>query len=120
MKKRDFSHEVKGLIFNAIFAVLNLLTVIIFYRNIALTTILLFILAIIALFKWKTKNTLIIFLTGGLFGTVAGIIAVNYGVWNYTVANIFGIPSWLFILLGNAAIFIYRLSIEIKKIKMKL
>ena len=119
-KRPDFSHEIKGLIFNGIFAVLTLLIVIIFYRNILLTTLLLSILAIIALLKWKTKNTLIIFIVGGILGTTAEIIGVSFGIWSYSVANFFNIPFWLFVLWGNVAIFIYRLSNEIKKVKMKL
>ena len=116
--KSDFSHEIKGLIFNGIFAILTLLIVVIFYKNINLTTILLFILTLIAMFKWKTKNTLIIFLVGGFLGMLAEIIAVNYGVWNYSFSNFLNVPSWLFLFWGNAAIFIYRLSNEIKKIKI--
>ena len=119
-KKQDFSHEIRGLIFNGIFAVLSLVIVVIFYKNIALTTLLLSALAIIALLKWRNKNTLIIFIVGGILGTIAEIIGVSYGVWNYFVANFLGVPSWLFVLWGNVAIFIYRLSNEIKKIKMKL
>src|SRR3989344_4828067 len=118
-KRPDFSHEIFSLIFNGVFAVLTLLIVVIFYRNIPLTTLLLSILAIIALLKWKTKNTLIIFIVGGIFGTIAEIIGVSFGIWSYSVANFFNIPFWLFILWGNAAIFIYRLSKNKKKIKMK-
>ena len=118
-KKQDFSHEIRGLIFNGIFAVLSLAIVVIFYKNIALTTLLLSALAIIALLKWRNKNTLIIFIVGGILGTIAEIIGVSFGVWNYSVANFLNVPSWLLVLWGNVAIFIYRLSNEIKKIKMK-
>ena len=115
-----FDHEIRGLIFNGIFAVLTLTIVVNFYRNINLTTLLLSVLAIIALLKWRNKNTLIIFIVGGILGTIAEIIGVSFGVWNYSVANFLNVPSWLLVLWGNVAIFIYRLSNEIKKIKMKL
>ena len=57
-KKQDFSHEIRGLIFNGIFAVLSLAIVVNFYRNIHLTTLLLSVLAIIAILKWRNKMIL--------------------------------------------------------------
>jgi len=119
MKIKKISHEINSLVFNGVFAVLTLLAVVFFYKNIMLTTLLLSAIAIIALLKWKTLKVLIIFILGGFLGSCAEIIAVNAGVWSYSVVNIWNIPSWLFAFWGNAAIFIYRLSNEIKKIKMK-
>ncbi|MBI4116269.1 hypothetical protein HY449_00830 [Candidatus Pacearchaeota archaeon] len=119
MNLNKFRHEINSLIFNGIFAILTLLTVIIFYKNILLTTVILSVLAIIALLKWKTAKVFIIFILGGFLGAFAEIIGVNYGAWSYSYASFLGVPAWIFFFWGNAAIFIYRLSNEIKKIKMK-
>ncbi len=120
MKIKNIKHEINSLIFNGIFAILTLLAVIFFYKNILLTTILLGIIALIALLKWKTAKVAIIFILGGFFGTFVEIVLVNSGVLNYAIANFMGVPAWIFLAWGNAAIFIYRLSNEIKKIKMKI
>ena len=123
MKRRnkiDFSHEINGFIFNFIFMLMTLFVVLKFYQNILLTTILLFAFAIISFIKWKTYQTIIVFVAGGLIGTIFELVAAKIGIIQYSVAGFFGIPLWLFFFLGNVSIFFYRSYIEIKKIKMKL
>lgn len=118
--KNNFDHEIKGLAFNFIFIIIVSLVVLNFYQNIILTTMLLFAITLVALFKWKSYQTLIVFAAGGLIITIFEIMSVKQGILLYSPANIFNIPSWLFFFWGNLSIFFYRLYIEIKKIKMKL
>ncbi len=101
--------------FNSLFAIATFLIVIFFYRNITITTIVLLIIAIIGLIRWKSTKTLYVFILGGIFGTFAEIIAIKFGVWNYTITNFFNIPFWLFIVWGNSSAFIYQSAKEIKE-----
>lgn len=111
--------EWKNILFNFVFAILSILIVIFFYKRIFLASILLLIVAIIGLIKWKSKITLAIFIFAGLFGTIAEMIVITYGVWIYSIKNIINVPLWLFILWGNAGAFMYQTAIEFKKIGIK-
>lgn len=119
-KKIDLSHEIKSMIFNGVFGILNLAALIIFFKNPLLLAVILFALTLIALFKWKSRNTLIVFFCGAIWGTICELIAVYLGIWSYAFPSFLGIPYWLFFGWGNISIFLYRLSNEIRKIKMKL
>lgn len=118
-KRAKIKQEWKNIIFNLIFAILSLLIVMIFYKTIWLTTILLIILSIIGLIRWKSNLTSVMFIFGALFGGAAEIFAITSGVCKYSVYNIINIPFWLFIIWGNAASFLYQTSLEIKKLGIK-
>ena len=111
--------EWKNLIFDGIFAILTVAIVIIFYRNIFLTTILVGIISIIGLIKWKSKMALIMFLFGALFGAFAQMISINYGVWSHAYPSFMNVPIWLFLVWGNAAVFLYQTALESKKLGVK-
>jgi len=119
MKTNKIKQEWKNILFNLIFAGLNLGIVIYFYKNILLTTILVGLVAVTGLVKWKSKITLTIFIFSALFGALAEIVAISFGVWNYALPNFYNIPFWLFILWGNAAAFIYQTALEIKRLGIK-
>ena len=112
--KDDFGKKRKDLTFNLAFAVLTILIVVFFYKNILLATALLSIVSLIGLLKWKSKMTLMIFAIGAILGPIAEIISIHYGVWSYTSVNFFNIPLWLIPVWGNAAVFVYHISLEIK------
>jgi len=111
--------EWKNILFNIVFAILNILIVIFFYKKIFLVSVLLLTVAIIGLIKWKSKITLAIFIFAGLFGAIAEMVAISYGAWTYSIKNVINIPLWLFILWGNAGAFMYQTAIEFKKIGIK-
>ena len=111
--------EWKKILFNMMFAFLSVVIVILFYENILLASVLLGIITITGLIKWKSKLTLIIFLFGALWGPICEIIAISFGVWSYSAPNFFNVPVWLFILWGNAAAFLYQTAIEFKKLGVK-
>ncbi len=117
-KHKTLKQEHRSIIFNSLFAVLTLIFPILFYKQILLTTLLVFIITLVGLFKWKTKLRLniAIFLFGAIFGALAEIISINYGVWSYSLTNFFNIPSWLFIVWGNASLFIYQTAIEFERL----
>lgn len=116
MKKQNLT---KNIIFCIIFAVSTLLVVILFYKNIFLATLLLIVIALTGLIKWKSKLTSIMFFFGAIFGAVTEMIAINYGVWSYSFTNFVNIPTWLFIVWGNTAVFLYQISLEIKRLGIK-
>jgi len=115
MKKQ----KLKNILFDIGFALATFIVVLLFYENIALATILLLIIAIIGLLKWKSKRTLMIFLFAGVFGTIAEIIAVKVGIWDYQISNFYNIPLWLFIVWANAGAFIYQIAKEIREKRLK-
>ena len=90
------------------FFVANLLIIILFYKNIALTTVLLGIVAFIGLFKWNSFRTFCIFILAGIAFPVLEMIASYFGVWHYAIFNIINIPFWLLIAWGNGGAFIYQ------------
>jgi len=108
-----------NILFNCIFAALALLITIFFYKNNFLATILLLIVSIISLLKWKSWATLIIFLFGALWGPICENIAIKYGVWEYAFPNFFNVPIWLFVLWGMAAAFLYQTALEFRKLGVK-
>ena len=113
-KKKGF------LVFEFIFLLLNVFIIVVFYKNILLTTISLLIVAIIGLTTWKSKRTLMIFIFAGIGGTLVEMIAIHFGVWKYTITNFFNVPFWLFIIWGNAAALIYQVAKKIKEERMEI
>jgi hypothetical protein len=108
--------EYKNAIFNGFFGLAVLLVVILFYENIWLSTLLLGLISIVGLLKWRSWLTFSIFIFAGFFGSIAEIIAVYFSVWSYSVISIINVPLWLFLVWADAGVFIYQTSIEIKKI----
>ena len=110
--------KIKNIIFNVSFALACLTSVCFFWKEAILLLIILIIIFLIGLYKWKNKETVILFIFCGIFGAIAEAIAIYFGIWTYTLPNIIGIPYWLFVLWGNAAIFSYQMAIEIKNFKL--
>jgi hypothetical protein len=127
MKKKGFIEKEKkvirkewwSILFNCVFALLAVIFPVLFYRNILLTTILLSVVAIVGLLKWKSWVTLIIFIFGALWGPISESIAIHYGVWQYAVSNFLNVPIWLFVLWGMAAAFLYQTALEFIKLGVK-
>jgi len=113
--------EWKNIIFNSIFAIIVMLIVILFHKNIILATSLELVMSFIGLAKWKSKLTLIIFIFGAIFGAISeGIVIYSSGAWYYALPNILSlIPLWLFLVWGNATALIFETSNEIKKLGVK-
>jgi hypothetical protein len=123
MKKKEVEKivkkEWKNILFNVLFASLVFIVIILTYKNIILTSILVASLSLIALFKWKSKITFLVFLFGSLWGTFSEMIAVTFGVWNYTLPSFYNVPLWLFLVWGDATSFLYQTGVEIKRLGVK-
>jgi len=116
---KEKAKSIRNIIFNLIITTLALMVVIYTYKTPITTTIILAILTVIGLIKWKSKLTLIIFILGGIFFPIAEMIASGFDVWQYSLPNVFGVPIWLFLLWGIASAFIYQTAIEIKRLGVK-
>lgn len=72
------------------------------------------------IFKLKVNNDFyLIDVTGFIFGPIAEIIAINHGAWQYTSPSFAGIPLWLPLLWGNAALFIVNTYILLSQFSKK-
>lgn len=111
--------EWKNILFNSIFAIFTLLIVVLFNQEIIYATIILLIISIIGLIKWKSKITFTIFIITAISGPIAEMIAIYFGAWNYTSNNILSIPSYLPLVWGNAGAFIYQTARELNILGIK-
>jgi zinc transporter ZupT len=80
--------------------------------NIVLSFILLG-LGISIIFFMNPRRDWILFTTAGISGAIAEAIGIKFGAWTYTNPT-YVIPIWLPILWGVAALFIKKLSLDIK------
>lgn len=103
-------------IFFYLFGPICLISVCFLWKEPIILTIALTIISLIALLIEGNKKSTILFFICSLWGAFAEIVAIYFGGWHYTISNVFGIPFWLPLLWGDAAIFIYRLRLEIEKI----
>lgn len=116
---KSLDKEWKNLMFNMAFALATIILTILLKEKIILLTLVLIIVTLIGMFKWKSWVTFVLFVFGALFGTFAEVISIKYGVWNYAFPSFWGVPLWLFIVWGNAAAFLYQSGLEIKKLGVK-
>ena len=118
---KGLSKEAKNLTFNIAFMVLAGIIVIVFHKNIVLTTVLELILAAIGLAKWKSKITTIIFVVGGILGPLSeAIVIYTSGAWSYMTPSILNlIPLWLFVIWADASAIVYETSKELKRMGFK-
>jgi hypothetical protein len=109
----------KNIIFNILSFAIILGTIVLFYKNILLTCILLTILFLIAFIKWKSRITILIFFLAGLLGFFTEAIGIRLGIWIYSVGSILNVPLWISFAWGGIAAFVYQSAEEIKKMGVK-
>jgi hypothetical protein len=80
-----------------------------------LLAFLLGLLALVVLYIRKDKASNYMFLISGLAGGLAESFAISFGTWTYGKPQLIGVPAWLFILWGIAAVFMVTLNEEVKK-----
>ncbi|MBR9706523.1 hypothetical protein GOV14_05790 [Candidatus Pacearchaeota archaeon] len=117
--ERRFKKEWRNILFNAVYAFVSVLFVVLFFKDILLTTILIGVVSVVGFFKWNSRRTVVIWIFGALWGPVCEMIAIYFGAWQYTVYNVINIPFWLFFLWGNAAAFLYQTAREVKRLGVK-
>jgi hypothetical protein len=121
MKKleKKLRKEWKNILFNLAVMVLTLLAIIYFYKNSILTISLVSIIALIALIKWRSKITVVLFIGGGILFGILEILVVDFGAWQYNNPSVLGVPIWLFVIWGVTCGFIYQMALEIRKLGVK-
>ena len=117
--REGFKKGLKNILLNLVWAILILLSVILLYENILLTTVLVGFIATIGLIRWKSYATLAIFVFAAIWGPISEMLAIYFGVWAYAYTNVFNIPSWLFIVWGSAGAFLYQTTLEIINMGVK-
>jgi hypothetical protein len=76
------------------------------YKDNTLTFILLALGACAALMFWRDKDSVVLVVTGGAIGAIAEAVCVHLGVWSYSNPSFLGIPTWLILVWGVAALII--------------
>ena len=108
----------KNIAFSVIFALVCLISVCFFWRETFLLTMILLIISGIGLYKWRNKETIVLFAISGILGIITESTAVYFGAWAYASPDFVGIPYWLPVLWGNASMFIYQIAIEIRNLRL--
>jgi hypothetical protein len=75
-----------------------------------LLTLLVALFAVIHLTLLRQKNDLAFFITGCIIGPIVDLIAVPYGVWEYSSSAVYGLPLWLPLALGMMVVLIKRIA----------
>ncbi len=78
------------------------------YKNNLLLTLTIIAGWVIAIKFWHGKHDIYLFVTAAFLGTVAEIVAVRFGAWQYSNPTLFSVPIWLPLLWGIAVVFINR------------
>ncbi|MFP4119057.1 MAG: hypothetical protein ACLFTH_03300 [Candidatus Woesearchaeota archaeon] len=94
-------------------AVLSLLAVMSLYAHELLLLFVLVLLAALMLLVRRSLAELLLFISCGLGGALAELVAIFHGTWYYSTQHFYGIPFWLPVLWGVAAIFIKRVYEDI-------
>nr|AQS34583.1 hypothetical protein [uncultured archaeon] len=113
-----FSFE-KERIFDFILYILGITLIINFYHSNTLLLVIISIFWLAGLIIWRNYNDFIFFLVGAVIGTIAEIICINEGVWQYSNPSFIGIPIWLPFAWGLATILIKRTAESILRFKIK-
>jgi uncharacterized membrane protein YoaT (DUF817 family) len=110
--KHDFGGDknlsLRGAVLTAILAVTSLLSVSYLWKNEGILTFVLVAIAFAMLSIAKSKNEIILFVFCSFAGALAESYAILFGVWSYSAPTFIGIPIWLPLLWGIAAVFIKR------------
>ncbi len=93
-----------------ILSVLSLLSVIILWKDNILLTEFLVVILILMLSMQRSKKEIILVVFFGIAGSIAEIVTMYFGVWQYDNPSFFGIPLWLPALWAVASIYVIRVS----------
>jgi len=96
-------------------SLLTLIILIFFWQHSFLATALLVLVSAIALAYRFNKVKLLIFLAGFVLGPLSEMVMIHFGAWHYSMPDFLGIPLWLPVTWGNAALFFYKLTTKLQK-----
>ena len=71
---------------------------------------------LIALFWWHERRDVSFFLILAVFGTLAEVVFVRFGVWHYVNPTVAGIPLWFPLAFGTAGLSGQRIAHTVTQI----
>jgi hypothetical protein len=97
-------------VLNAALALATLfLTALLWRYPVALIALLL--VTAVAIFRIRPNaSSVVVYLTGFVFGPAAEAVSITTGAWEYDTTHFLGIPVWLPFVWGNAALFIQNMA----------
>lgn len=101
-------------ILHYLFSILSLVAVCFLWKYNIILFLVLLAISFLLLFIQKEKSEIWLFIACGFYGALAEIIAIYFGSWTYNSADFLGVPIWLPVLWGIAALFMKRLHEHIK------
>jgi uncharacterized membrane protein YoaT (DUF817 family) len=104
-----------GKILTSFIALATLASVAILWERNLVLTVVLAVLATLLLAMNKSRQELKTFFLCAFFGALAEAFVISSGTWTYSNPDIIGIPVWLTLLWGIAAVFIVRTNSIFKK-----
>lgn len=113
------NHNFKALFidagFDLLFASATFFIALEFAEDSVLATGLLAAVFLVGMLKWRSRAVLIVALLFSFAGTLSEMAITARGVWEYSYHDFFGVPIFLFFIWSNAAVFIYRMGIDIRE-----
>lgn len=97
------------LIVNAI-AFFSLVAVVMLWQHPLWLFLSLSVLLIGSLMVSRSKQIVVLAILGAVLGPMAEIVAVHSGAWSYALADVLGVPFWLFPLWGLAGVYIAQMA----------
>jgi hypothetical protein len=103
----------KAFLYSCLLAICTLFSTSLLWQKPFQLTLVLASISAFMLLVWKSKEDLYLYAIVAVSGAIAEAVAIAFGVWKYTLPNFAGIPAWLPLLWGLAAVFIRRIAFEI-------
>tara|TARA_Y100000310_G_scaffold297894_1_gene331302 strand:- start:579 stop:932 length:354 start_codon:yes stop_codon:yes gene_type:complete len=107
------------LFFEIILFFAGVVTIAIFFKNNLFLTFLLIAILVIRIKFWHKKHDVYFFVCGAIIGSLAEIIGVYFGVWQYANPSFLGVPMWSPMAWGLATMLVIQIAEKFIKIKMK-
>lgn len=85
-------------------------SVVLLWRNNLLLLVVAFVECVTALVLWHERRDLSFFLVIAVLGSIAEVIFVQFGVWNYTNPTCLGVPVWFPLAFGTTGLIGGRLA----------
>lgn len=103
-------------VISCVFGILSLVSVSLLWKSPALLAGVLVLLGALMLRMRNSKGDFLLYSVCAISGALAETAAIHTGAWAYASPSIFGIPYWLPLLWGIAALFIKGTAIELDDI----
>lgn len=104
------------LILVAFLTVYGVGTIALFHSSTLILTALLGLSTAASLYIWTGKKNFTFYILGAIFGSLAEITPIYFGAWTYSNPTAIGIPIWLPLAWGKAALLIKRLEVPAQRI----